>query len=114
MSNTTKTPTPTAVTNELRRTEFAKLVELLSGAGNEVLQTAGAQVALPVVDSQGEERYAVITLTIPKGSRDGTPYNGYEAAQEYEADQAEKAEKARLRAEKAAKAKAKKEAKAKG
>lgn len=106
-----KAKTPTAITNELRQAEFAKLVELLSGAGNEVLQTAGAQVALPVVDSEGNERYAVVTLTIPKGSRDGVAYDGHAEADAYTADQAEKAEKARLRAEKAAKAKAKKEAK---
>jgi hypothetical protein len=49
----------------------------------------------------------VITVTIPTGAKDGTPYDGHEAVAEYQRKQAEKAEKAaereRVKAEKAAK-----------
>lgn len=99
--------TPTAVTNALRQAEFDKLTDLLTANGYEVLQTKGAQFASPVVDMNGGERFIRITLEVPKGDREGNPYDGYAEAQVFTAEQAEKAEKAkevaRKKAEKIAK-----------
>lgn len=101
--------TPTAITNALRASEFNKLVTLLTENGYEVLQTKGAQFASPVVDMNGGERFIRITLEVPKGDREGNPYDGYAEAQVFAAEQAEKAikaeEVARKKAEKIAKTK---------
>ena len=101
--------TPTAITNALRQAEFAKLTDLLTANGYEVLQTKGAQFASPVVDSEGGERFIRITLEVPKGDREGNPYDGYAEAEAFTADQAEKA----LKAEEVARKKAEKIAKTK-
>ena len=107
MSETKRTPT--AITNALRQAEFAKLTDLLTANGYEVLQTKGAQFASPVVDMNGGERFIRVTLEVPKGDREGNVYDGYAEAQAFTADQAEKA----LKAEEVARKKAEKIAKTK-
>ena len=109
MSETKRTPP--AIPNALRQSEFSKLTDLLTANGYEVLVTKGAQVACPVVDEVGDDRFIRITLEVPKGDRDGNAYDGYAEAEAFTADQAEKAQKAeevaKRKAEKVAKAKAK-------
>lgn len=87
--------------------------EHLTNAGEEVLRVSSNELALPVVDSEGEERWLVLTFKVPTGSRDGEAYDGYSMKQDYEMKLQEKAEKAKAKAEKAAKDKAKREARAK-
>lgn len=87
--------------------------EHLTSVGEEVLRVGSNEIALPVVDSEGEERWLVLTFKVPTGSRDGDAYDGYSMKQDYEMKLQEKAEKAAAKAEKAAKDKAKREAKAK-
>ena len=83
----------------------------------EVLRTGSQELCIPIVGEEQEEGYLVITFKIPKGERNGDPYDGYEAAQAY-ADKvkatAEKKEAAaKKKAEKIARDKATREAKAK-
>lgn len=87
--------------------------EHLSNVGEEVLRVGSNELALPVVDSEGEERWLVLTFKVPTGSRDGEAYDGYSMKQDYEMKLQEKAEKAEEKAKKAAKNKAKREAVAK-
>lgn len=87
--------------------------EHLTNAGEEVLRVSSNELALPVVDSEGEERWLVLTFKVPTGSRDGEAYDGYSMKQDYEMKLQEKAEKMKAKAEKAEKDKAKREAKAK-
>ena len=87
--------------------------EHLSNVGEEVLRVGSNELALPVVDSEGEERWLVLTFKVPTGSRDGDAYDGYSMKQDYEMKRAEKAAKAEEKAKKAEKDKAKREAKAK-
>ena len=87
--------------------------EHLSNVGEEVLRVGSNELALPVVDSEGEERWLVLTFKVPTGSRDGEAYDGYSMKQDYEMKLQEKAEKAEEKAKKAAKDKAKREAAAK-
>ena len=87
--------------------------EHLSNVGEEVLRVGSNEIALPVVDTEGEERWLVLTFKVPTGSRDGDAYDGYSMKQDYEMKLTEKAEKAAAKAEKAAKDKAKREAAAK-
>lgn len=87
--------------------------EHLSNCGEEVLRVKSNEIALPVVDSEGEERWIVLTFKVPTGERGGDPYDGYSMAQDYEMKLAEKAAKQAEKEAKAAKDKAKREAKAK-
>lgn len=88
----------------LRGAYGAKIKEFLEAQGEEVLVTGSNEIAFPVVDCDGTEKFIVLTLKVPKGSRDGELYDGYAMAEDFKLKQAAKAEKA----EKAAAAKAKK------
>ena len=87
--------------------------EHLSNAGEEVLRVGSNELALPVVDSEGEERWLVLIFKVPTGSRDGDPYDGYAMKEDYDMNQAKKAAKAEENAKNAEKDKAKREAKEK-
>lgn len=89
------------------------VTEHLSNVGEEVLRVGSNELALPVVDAEGEERWLVLTFKVPTGSRDGDAYDGYSMKEDYEMKLAEKAAKAEEKAKKAAKDKAKREAKEK-
>ena len=100
------------------RAKFMKTVaDFLMEQGEEVLQTGSQEVAIPCVDSEGNDEYMVITFKVPTGSRDGEAYDGYSMAEEYAIkvrQQAEKTEKAKAeKARKAEKDKAMREQKAK-
>jgi hypothetical protein len=110
---------------ELRADYFAKLVEYLTEKGEEVLQTGSQEMAIPCLDSEGNDEYIVITVKVPTGSREGEAYDGYAMAEEYrirlakakEREEKAKADKekkiARDQAQREAKAKARAEAEAK-
>lgn len=83
--------------------------EHLSNCGEEVLRVKSNEIALPVVDSEGEERWIVLTFKVPTGERGGDAYDGYSMAEDYQMKQAEKAAKQAEKDAKAAKEKAKKE-----
>lgn len=78
------------------------VTEHLSNAGEEVLRVGSNEIALPVVDSEGEERWLVVTFKVPTGSRDGEEYDGYSMKEDYEMKLAEKAAKAEEAARKKA------------
>ena len=85
--------------------------EHLENAGEEVLRVGSNELALPVVDSNGEERWLVVIFKVPTGSRDGDPYDGYAMKEDYDMNQAKKAAKAEENAKNAEKDNAKREAK---
>ena len=87
--------------------------EHLSNVGEEVLRVGSNELALPVVDSEGEERWLVLTFKVPTGTREGDAYDGYSMKEDYEMKLAKKAAKAEENAKKAEKDKAKREAKEK-
>lgn len=82
----------------------------LTDVGEEILRVGSNEIALPVVDSENNERWLVVTFKVPTGSRDGDAYDGYSMAEDYKMKLEEKAEKEKAKAEKAAKDKAKREA----
>lgn len=91
------------VTNDALRAKYVEwLIEKLEAWDEEVLRVGSNEIAIPVVDGEGEDSYVVFTVKVPNGSRDGDAYDAYGLAQEYTMKQAEKKEKA----EKAAKEKA--------
>ena len=105
----------TKVLNEEIKTRFLEGVsEHLTNVGEEVLRVGSNEIALPVVDDDGNEKWLVLTFKVPTGSRDGDAYDGYSMAEDYEMKQAEKKAKAEAKAKETAKNKAKAEAKKKG
>ena len=110
--------------NDALRARYVDRVKsLLESVGDEVKVVGSNQLAVPCVDDESNEAFVVITLKVPTGTREGEPYDGYAAADDYTFKLIEKAKKAeRAKAEKAKKierdrkvreAKAKAKAKAK-
>lgn len=87
--------------------------EHLTNAGEEVLRVGSNEIAIPVVDEDGNEKWLVLTFKVPTGHRDGDAYDGYAMAEDFKMKCEDKERKAKEKAEKAAKDKAKREAKAK-
>lgn len=87
--------------------------EHLENCGEEVLRVKSNEIALPVVDSDGEERWLVLTFKVPTGERHGDPYDGYSMAEDYKMGLEKKAAKAAEKEAEVAKKKAKQEAKEK-
>lgn len=100
--------------DEVLKTDFLdRVVEFLSseeGGEEEVLRVKSNEIAVPVVDSDGNERWMVLTFKVPTGERGGDGYDGYSMAEDYQMRQAAKAEKEKAKAEKAEADRKKKEA----
>lgn len=92
-----------ALREEVKAAYVADLAAYFEEKGEEVLQVKSNELAIPVVDAEGNEDFIVLTVRIPTGANKGTePYDGYAMAQEYEMKQVEKAAKAKEAAEKKA------------
>ena len=87
----------------LRAKYIERVSKFLADAGEEVLVTGSNEIALPCVDSEGNDEFIVITFKVPTGSRDGDAYDGYSMAEDFKMKSAEKAEKAKIAAERKAK-----------
>lgn len=98
---------------EIKVRFLQSVTEYLENCEEEVLRVGSNEIALPVLDSNNEERWLVLTFKVPTGSRDGEAYDGYSMKEDYEMKLAKKAAKAEEDAKKAAKDKAKREAKEK-
>ena len=104
-----------ALDNEIRnnilnylRTTMAEKFE------SDILDISSSELAMPVVDSAGNEKWAIVKVTIPRGTRtaDGfEEYDGYAAAEDWQLEQADRADKAKKREEKKQRAEAEKERK---
>ena len=85
-----------------RTTVMAVVNKVLSSMDEEVLRTASNELTIPIVGDDGEEGFLTMVFKIPKGERDGTPYDGYGCAEEYKLKEKERKEKeAKAAAEKA-------------
>ena len=84
--------------DERRSLLMVRVAKCLEDAGEEVLRTGSQEICVPIVTSDGDEGYVVIAFKVPKGSREGDPYDGYEMADEYKRKCAAKAETAAKRA----------------
>lgn len=91
--------------DEALKTDFLdRVVKFLSseeGGEEEVLRVKSNEIAVPVVDSDGNERWMVLTFKVPTGERGGDGYDGYSMAEDYQMKQVAKAEKEKAKAEKA-------------
>ena len=63
----------------------------------QIEDVSASEITIPLVDLEGNEKYPIIKVSIPRGKRNGTggyiPYDGHAAAEDYKAEQEEKAAK---------------------
>ena len=90
----TKAQLETAVRNQF----LEAVKELVSSRfATDALPVSASEIAVPCLDPDGNETWAVIKVSIPRGTRNGEggydPYDGYLLAEEYQEDLKEKAEK---------------------
>ena len=82
----------------------------------DILDVSASELVMPVVDAEGNEKFALIKVSIPRGTRNGdggyTPYDGYAAHEDWELVKADKADKVKARQEKAERAEKEKARKA--
>ena len=84
----------------LKEKYLAKVIELFA-SDEEVLRVKSNEIAVPVVGTEGNEDFIVITVKVPTGANKGTePYDGYSMAEEYEMKLKEKDRKAKEAEEK--------------
>ena len=76
--------TKTQLDGNLRQKYLTQLVEFYENLDEDVQRTKSNQIAFPVLDELDNEKWIVITITVPKGSRDGDEYDGYSIAEEYQ------------------------------
>lgn len=105
--------TQKSLNDELRALYLERVQSVLS-ADDEVLVVGSNELAIPVVDSEGNEKWVVLTVKVPTGERGGDPYDGYSVAQDYQMNLANKAAKAAEKERKAAADKAKRAKKNEG
>lgn len=101
---------------EIRNDILTTITALLSYHYDaDVLDVSASELIMPVVDAEGNEKFALIKVSIPRGSRNGEggyePYDGYTAHEDWELVKADKANKAKARQEKAERAEKEKERK---
>ena len=63
----------------------------------DALPVSASELAIPCLDDEGNEKFVLIRVSIPRGTRNGhggyDPYDGYAVAEEYAQDRVEKAQK---------------------
>lgn len=99
---------------EIRNNVLQTIIDAVNPI-SDILPISASELALPIVDSEGNEKFAVIKVTIPRGERDGNggyiPFDGYAAAEDWKlvlADRADKVAKRKEKAERAEKERARK------
>ena len=92
----------TAVKNAARAEIVRKFMEFLAEEGEDVMLVNSNTIAFPTV-IDGEDEWFKVAISIPSGSRDGEPYDGYGEAESYKMKEKERAAKAQAAAEAKAK-----------
>lgn len=81
------------------RNRFLDLIrEMVSDkVETDALPVSASELAIPCLDDEGNEKWALVKVSIPRGTRNGEggydPYDGYAAAEDYAIDCEEKAQK---------------------
>lgn len=83
---------------KLRNTYLDLIREMISTkVETDALAVSASELAIPCLDEEGNEKFVLIKVSIPRGPRDGNggyiPYDGYAVAEDYAQDCAEKAQK---------------------
>lgn len=81
------------------RNEFLSFINdsIVSKYETDVLPVSASELAIPCLDLEGNEKWVLVKVSIPRGTRNGAgsydPYDGYAVAEDYKLDTAEKVEK---------------------
>ena len=81
------------------RTQFLAFISetISQDMETDVLPVSASELAIPCLDAEGNEKFVLIKVSIPRGTRNGEggydPYDGYAAADDYAVDLKEKAQK---------------------
>ena len=83
--------------NKLRTEMINNVIKMISDVyDTDTLEVSASEMAIPVVDEEGNEKFVLIKISIPRGTRDGNggyiPYDGYQAHEAYLEEQASKAQ----------------------
>lgn len=79
---------------EMVKSQYMEMLVKMLAEQEDVGITGTNEFNFPVVDSEGNEDFVVVKVSIPTGSRDGEPYDGYGARNDWDIHLKEKAEKA--------------------
>lgn len=73
------------IANEQLRTKWLEdYTKFLEDKGEQVLRVKSNGISSPVIDCNGEEKFMVVTFTVPTGADKGRePYDGYAEAEDY-------------------------------
>ena len=102
--------TQKSLNDELRALWVQRVNDCLSQE-DEVLVVGANELAVPVVDTDGNEKWIGVSVKVPTGTREGDSYDGYAMAEDFRIRQKNKAEKAAERERKTAERQAKTKAK---
>ena len=81
------------------RNQFLTFVteQVQTNFDTDVLAVSASELAIPCLDAEGNEKFVLIKISIPRGTRNGEggydPYDGYAIAEDYAQDCVEKAQK---------------------
>ena len=80
----------------LRNTYLNLIREMISDkVATDALAVSASELAIPCLDEEGNEKFVLIKVSIPRGTRNGEggydPYDGYAVAEDYAIDCEEKA-----------------------
>ena len=83
---------------KLRNTYLDLVREMVSEkVETDALTVSASELAIPCLDEEGNEKFVLIKVSIPRGTRNGEggydPYDGYAVAEDYAIDCVEKAQK---------------------
>lgn len=90
--------TPTKLATNLREKIVALLIALFLGEGLTPAKSAGGTILFEMPNELNDDQWAKVEVVIPKGSREGEPFDGQALIDEFEANIVLNAEKATLRA----------------
>lgn len=112
MAKMSKAALETAIRNDI----LQAITELLQEKyETDVMPVSASELTIPVVDAEGNEEFALIKVSIPRGTRNGKggydAYDGYAAAEDYRLEMEDKAAKKAASAAKKAAAEKEKERK---
>lgn len=75
---------------EIRNKFLADITAMITEKyDTDALPVSASEITVPCLDSEGNETWALIKVSIPRGTRNGSgydPYDGYAAAEDYRLD----------------------------
>ena len=83
--------------NALRNTYLSLIAQTISKEmETDALPVSASELAIPCVDEEGNEKFVLIKVSVPRGTRNGIggydPYDGYAASEAYLLEQESKAQ----------------------